>query len=59
LSESGAGQQYSLSASEDIALALTKLRAGQESLGTDIDDYHLDRLMDNFTQLVFTSIEND
>ena len=59
LSESGAGQQYSLSAIEDIALALTKLRAGQESLGTDIDDYHVDRLMDNFTQLVFTSIEND
>jgi hypothetical protein len=48
-----------LSAIEDIALALTKLRAGQESLGTDIDDYHVDRLMDNFTQLVFTSIEND
>jgi hypothetical protein len=59
LSESGAGQQYSLSAIEDIALALTKLHAGQESLDADIDDYHVDRLMDNFTQLVFTSIEND
>jgi hypothetical protein len=59
LRDSGAGQQFRLSRIEDIALSLSNLKNRQQRLDTNINEYSIDRLMDEFSQLVLESIGND